>query len=131
MKLLFLPLVVLFFFSSCKHKSIKNTKEPQELVKEIIYPHPKFKHFIEINSVPEPFDVNGMHPYVLWINGKKMNISKVKKQLVEIVNSFENEEIQPPPSPDIHRGWMTSNLFTQTNGLHEILLKNARSSSKK
>ena len=130
MKLLFLSFFLLIFLSSCSKKNITKNPTEQISISEQIHRHPKFKHFIEINSVPHPFDVDGTHPYVLWINGKKMNTFKIKHQLAEIVNSFEEEEIQAPPYPDIHQGWMSSNLFTRKNDLHEILLKNARSSTK-
>ena len=129
MKLTLLYLIILSFFISCRHKKVAIKQEAQEPEALKFYPHPKFKHFIEINSVPPPFDVDGMHPYVLWINGKKMNISKVKRRLADIVNSYENGEIQAPPHLDIHQGWMKSHLFTHNSKFHEILLKNARSSS--
>ena len=60
---------------------------------------------IEINSVPQPFDVAGHYPYVLWING--MYISQPDyKALSDIINKIGEERIPDIDPRDIHDGWI-------------------------
>ena len=63
-------------------------------------------YFVEINNIPEPFDVAGSRPYVLWINGERIKHIPTEhlKKLVEIVRS----EVAPiNTNNDIHAGWLT------------------------
>jgi len=64
--------------------------------------------FIEINSVPPPFDIDGRHPYVVWVNGERVNMPK--KDIIALVNKIGEENIKRADSKDIHRGWLFSHL---------------------
>jgi len=64
--------------------------------------------FIEINSVPAPFDIDGRHPYVVWVNGERVNMPK--KDIVALVNKIGKENIKRADTGDIHRGWLFSHL---------------------
>ena len=59
---------------------------------------------IEINSVPPPFDLGGDDPYVVWMNGKKVNLPK--SDVVALVNKVGKENIPPIDVADIHKGWL-------------------------
>ena len=63
---------------------------------------------IEINSVPPPFDLNGHAPYVLWINGKKVDLPK--EDLLALVNKVGVEKIPKINPLDIHKGWLWSHF---------------------
>jgi hypothetical protein len=60
---------------------------------------------IEINSVPQPFDVAGNFPYVLWINGAHI-ASPDMKALSAIVNKIGEDKIPTINHEDIHEGWI-------------------------
>jgi hypothetical protein len=64
--------------------------------------------FIEINSVPPPFDIDGRYPYVVWVNGER--VSMPKKDIVSLVNKIGKENIKRADTGDIHRGWLFSHL---------------------
>ena len=59
---------------------------------------------IEINSVPPPFDISGRDPYIVWMNGRKVNLPK--KDLVALVNKVGKENIPKLDPHDIHKGWL-------------------------
>jgi hypothetical protein len=61
---------------------------------------------IEINSVPPPFDVNGVMPYVVWVNGSRVDMPK--KDVMVLVSKIGKENIKTAKSNDIHRGWLYS-----------------------
>ena len=61
---------------------------------------------IEINSVPFPFNVNGTQPYVVWANGRRVNMPH--KDIKSLVNQIGEENIKRADSEDIHRGWLYS-----------------------
>ena len=63
---------------------------------------------IEINSVPPPFDVNGVMPYVVWVNGSRVDMPK--KDIIALVNKIGKENIKRADTGDIHRGWLFSHL---------------------
>jgi hypothetical protein len=59
---------------------------------------------IEVNSVPPPFDLAGNNPYVVWMNGRKVNLPK--EDLTELVNKVGEENIPSIDLMDIHKGWL-------------------------
>ena len=59
---------------------------------------------IEINNVPPPFNLNGNNPYVIWMNGKRVNLPK--EDLKELVNKVGAENIPKINKGDIHKGWL-------------------------
>ena len=68
------------------------------------YPPPSSPVAIEINSVPPPFDLGGHNPYVVWMNGKRVNLPK--KDVLSLVNQVGQDNIPPADVRDIHRGWL-------------------------
>tara|TARA_R110000772_G_scaffold84506_2_gene178322 strand:+ start:183 stop:512 length:330 start_codon:yes stop_codon:yes gene_type:complete len=64
--------------------------------------------FIEINSIPPPFDVNGIRPYAVWVNGQRVNMPK--KDIMTLVKKIGKENIKPANTDDIHRGWLFSHF---------------------
>ena len=64
--------------------------------------------FIEINSIPPPFDINGRHPYAVWVNGERIDLPK--KDILILVNKIGKENIKRADPQDIHRGWLFSHL---------------------
>lgn len=64
--------------------------------------------FIEINSIPPPFDVNGRRPYAVWVNGQRVDMPK--KDIMALVNKIGKENIKPADTNDIHRGWLFSHF---------------------
>jgi hypothetical protein len=69
---------------------------------------PKEIPFIEINSVPPPFDIDGRYPYVVWVNGERIDLPK--KDIITLVNKIGKENIKKANPEDIHRGWLFSHL---------------------
>ena len=61
---------------------------------------------IEINSTPPPFDVNGVFPYVVWVNGRRVNMQK--KDIMALVDKIGKDNIKRANALDIHRGWLFS-----------------------
>ena len=59
---------------------------------------------IEINSVPSPFDINGKDPYVVWVNGRK--VDPPKEYIEELVEKMGAENITKSEGEDIHEGWL-------------------------
>ena len=68
--------------------------------------------FIEINSIPPPFDVNGRRPYAVWVNGQRVEMPK--KDIMVLVNKIGKENIKPADTNDIHRGWLFSHFSEPT-----------------
>ena len=63
---------------------------------------------IEINSVPFPFNINGTQPYVVWVNGGRVEMPH--KEIISLVNRIGEENIKRADPKDIHRGWLFSHL---------------------
>ena len=91
----FIWLAVFTLFTSCV-----NSPDPEPI---IINP-PPYPVAVEINSVPPPFDMNGYNPYVVWMNGKRVNLPK--KDVILLVNQVGEDNIPPADMRDIHRGWL-------------------------
>ena len=43
-------------------------------------------------------------PYVVWMNGKRVNLPK--KDVILLVNQVGEDNIPPADMRDIHRGWL-------------------------
>tara|TARA_B100002019_G_scaffold287061_1_gene298474 strand:- start:430 stop:762 length:333 start_codon:yes stop_codon:yes gene_type:complete len=86
---------VCLFFISCRSKSTPEV---------IIIDPPNHPVAVEINSVPPPFDMNGYYPYVVWVNGKRINLPK--KDLLMFVDKFGKDNIPKVTAKDIHQGWL-------------------------
>jgi len=76
---------------------------------------------IEINSVPFPFNINGTQPYVIWVNGRRVNMPH--KDIKSLVNKIGKDNIKRADLKDIHRGWLYSyfkgNPTNELNGKRE------------
>ena len=94
------------FFSACQEQKTKPSM--QSFVPEGSLSYPVA---IEINSVPFPFDLNGHYPYVVWMNGKRVELPK--EDLITLVNKVGADNIPLADSQDIHRGWL-SPYFAET-----------------
>ena len=83
----------------------KEHEKPNKPEREVI--------LIEINSVPPAFDLAGNHPYVLWINGVKINAKK--QDIINFVNKIGMENIKPMTTSDIHNGWIEPHFFEKVD----------------
>ena len=61
---------------------------------------------IEVNSIPFPFNVNGTQPYVVWVNGRRVDMAK--KDIMVLVDKIGKDNIKGADPADIHRGWLFS-----------------------
>ena len=59
---------------------------------------------IEINAVPTPFDADGRLPYVVWVNGARVDLPR--EEIVALVKKIGKENIKAPNNKDIHMGWI-------------------------
>ena len=94
------------FFSACQEPKTN----PFSAENSLQYPVA-----IEINSVPFPFDLNGHYPYVVWMNGKRVELPK--EDLITLVNKVGKENIPLADTKDIHRGWL-SPYFADSDADH-------------
>ncbi len=115
-------LIILLLLSSCTVKTVKvnnndkpvaNASEPNKQEKSInkivnaVQSNNKSEfYFVEINNIPQPFDVAGNMPYVLWINGERVKNFPMN-DLRELVSKVDNEVVPFKASHDIHAGWLT------------------------
>jgi hypothetical protein len=106
MKFIFLP--ILFLAGGCLSQTA-TTK-----VLESLGPGPVL---IEVNSVPHPFDLNGRAPYVLWVNGVRIDVSN--EDLSYFISRIGADNIKPTESQDIHQGWLWPNLANKGKAEHE------------
>ena len=72
---------------------------------------------IEVNSVPFPFDVDGAYPYVVWVNGRRVDMPK--REILSLVKKIGTENILPSTNKDIHAGWLTPHLQPPQTFGHE------------
>ncbi len=87
----------------------KQPDSQESLQKEnlkVLVTHTQGSYLMEINNIPEPFDVAGNYPYVLWINGERF--SAPMNDLKNIVAQIGKENIPDIDRNDIHKGWMRS-----------------------
>lgn len=114
-------LAVLLVLSSCTTKTVvvdnnknssANEVEPNKekalsRILKAVEPNNKGQfYFVEINNIPQPFDVAGVRPYVLWINGERIK-NVPMDDLRQLVNKVSSEVTPFKPKMDIHAGWLT------------------------
>lgn len=96
------------------NKNLDINQESQRVDKEeklkVLVTHTEGSYLMEINSVPQPFDVAGSYPYVLWVNGERFTIPM--EQLETIVTQIGKENIPLIDRNDIHKGWLRSFFAT-------------------
>lgn len=85
---------------------------------KVLVEHAKGCYLIEVNSIPEPFDIAGSRPYVLWVNGERFNVPK--QDLKNIIEKVGRENIPPIDRNDIHKGWMRS-FFENPKTINDLL----------
>lgn len=96
MKTIIILTISISFFGCATTKNKKSIIN--QYVKEPI-------HEIQINPVPQPF--NMMHPYVIWVNGERLDIPK--KDIILIAEEF-NLSLEPPQNTaELHsgNGWLS------------------------
>ena len=59
---------------------------------------------LEINAVPPPFNMAGHYPYVVWMNGQRVQLPK--KDILLLVEKVGAQNIPMANQEDIHRGWL-------------------------
>ena len=65
-------------------------------------PSPKGLAEIQINPIPHPFSLNGEIPFVIWVDGKKVNLTN--KEVINIVDSLGIEYKNPIKTAEIYNG---------------------------
>ena len=108
MKIYSLYFIFLLFFVGCEPSKIKNSTLDMETFKApppppSILPTIPAPNFIpntaklakiQINEIPHPFNLNGHIPCVIWVNGKRLNISPQEAQkLAEAVDLSSRQKI--------------------------------------
>lgn len=102
----FAPLTFLVF----GYNAIPQSSEPTQIsqVTELSLIQPVF---IEINEVPPPFDIGGLEPYVIWINGARVKVPP--HYIHTIIEDVGRENISPIDIPNLHEGWLHPHYFEQ------------------
>jgi len=100
--------IFLLFFVGCEPSKVKNSTLVMEAFKTplpppSILPTISAPNFIpntaklakiQINEIPHPFNLNGHIPCVIWVNGKRLNISPQEAQkLAEAVDLSSRQKI--------------------------------------
>jgi len=69
---------------------------------------------IQINSIPFPLNIGGMYPYVVWVNGKKVNLKPGDSYKLAVALGLP---LNPPPTEDMHngKGWLHEPLVLNAN----------------
>ena len=106
-------IVLIAFFLGCQTKVKKKTHEVKASQDIHMEPSPQKLLYIEVNSVPFPFNISGYNPYVLWINGKRFRYDK--NELIKIVEKVGMDNIPTLDPADIHNGdgWQRPHLVKQ------------------
>lgn len=76
-----------------------NMSQPMPVV---VVPYFSEPSKVQINPLPHPFNLNGIMPYAVWVDGKK--ISLTPKQTQELTQSLNIEFKQPEDTEAIHNG---------------------------
>ena len=60
---------------------------------------------IQINPIPHPFSINGEIPFVIWVDGKRLNLNN--SEILQLTNSLNIKYKIPNETAEIHqgRGW--------------------------
>jgi hypothetical protein len=91
-------MITLFFIAGCNHTQ----KEMHKAEESPQVPPNLPPHVIEINSVPHPFNLGGYEPYVVWVNGQRINLTLNQKK--DLINIIKAENIKPVSEADLHSG---------------------------
>ena len=94
----YLVLIFLFLCPSCVENKKRSHYDSSRFVEKKLLP----QTLIEINSIPHPFNVNGIHPYVVWVNGQRVDLPR--DEVLSLINKIGAENIKPPSNKDIHLG---------------------------
>ena len=106
MKFIFLP--ILFLAGGCLSQT-STTKVLESLGSGPV--------LIEVNSVPRPFDLDGRTPYVLWVNGARIDVSS--EDLSCFISRIGVSNIKPVEAQDIHQGWLWPNFVKRGEAEHQ------------
>ncbi|NCF42964.1 MAG: hypothetical protein GWP32_08825 [Bacteroidetes bacterium] len=85
MKIYSLYFIFLLFFVGCESSKTEVSNIDSSKL-ELPPPIPNFTPNIvklsevQINEIPHPFNINGHIPCVIWVNGKRLNISPLEAQ---------------------------------------------------
>lgn len=108
MKIYSLYFIFLLFFVGCESSNIKTSPLDVKILKTpppppSILPTSRAPNFVpntarlsqvQINEIPHPFNLNGHIPCVIWVNGKRLNISPQEAQkLAQAVDLSSREKI--------------------------------------
>ena len=99
---------LLILLCGCQSQKIK--EEPQNIEEKPLFDLPKHflvptsppKYNIQINSIPHPFNLNGSHPYAVWVNGERLPLSG--SQVRVLAQSLNLKFQQPKDTAEIHNG---------------------------
>lgn len=121
MKMRSLYFIFLLFFVGCESSNIKTSVLDIETFESpppppLISPTSPVPNFtpnmnglseVQINEIPHPFNLNGHIPCVIWVNGKRLNISPQEAQkLAQAVDLSSKQKIH---ASKLHsgKGWVT------------------------
>lgn len=57
---------------------------------------------IQINPIPHPFNLNGLYPYAVWVDGKRLRLNR--NELNNLVVYLDLKFSQPKDTEKIHKG---------------------------
>lgn len=57
---------------------------------------------IQINPIPHPFSMNGERPFVVWVDGKRLNLNN--SEIIKLTNSLKIKYKTPKNTAEIHQG---------------------------
>lgn len=66
---------------------------------------------IQINAIPHPFNVNGFNPYVVWVNGEKLQVSPGRVRELAISLGLP---LDTPATAEMHAGAGWTHPFNLT-----------------
>ena len=73
--------------------------QPRSLSAE---PIPRRAPEIQVNRLPHPLNVNGMLPYQVWVDGKRVKLNSPEAKT--IIKALDLNFTQPVSTPEIHAG---------------------------
>jgi len=64
---------------------------------------------IQINSIPFPLNIGGLYPYIVWVNGKKVNLKPGDSYKLAVALGLP---LNPPATEEMHNGegWLNGPL---------------------
>lgn len=57
---------------------------------------------IQINPIPHPFSLNGQVPFVVWVDGKRLQLDH--SEIIELTKSLNIKYEAPKDTAEIHQG---------------------------